>query len=141
MIRRSGKMTLTFNPEKYKQLLNQYQPKLIRTEAENEQALMVIEDLMHRPLRTPEEDELYDLLSFLVEKFEAEFYQPGSASSPISILQFLMEQRNIKVDEINKILNNELNWDELIEKTIAITPEQAQQLSNFFGVDFRLFLE
>ncbi|CCQ70249.1 hypothetical protein CWATWH0402_443, partial [Crocosphaera watsonii WH 0402] len=67
-------MTLTFNQDKYKQLLTQYQPKLIRTEAENEEALLVIEDLMNRPQRTPEEDELYELLVFLVEKFETEFY-------------------------------------------------------------------
>lgn len=51
-------MTLTFNREKYKELLTAYLPKLIKTEAENEQALGIMEDLMHRK-RTPEEYELY----------------------------------------------------------------------------------
>ena len=32
-------MTLTFNPEKYKELLARHLPKVIRTEAENEKAL------------------------------------------------------------------------------------------------------
>ena len=41
-------MTLTFNPEKYKELLTAYLPKIIKTEAENEQALVIVEDLMHR---------------------------------------------------------------------------------------------
>ena len=31
-------MTLTFNPEKYKEVLSEYQPKLIKTEIENERA-------------------------------------------------------------------------------------------------------
>ena len=32
-------MTLTFNPDKYKELLTVYLPKVIKTESENEQAL------------------------------------------------------------------------------------------------------
>ncbi|WP_199313911.1 transcriptional regulator [Planktothrix sp. FACHB-1365] len=67
-------MTLTFNPDKYKELLSQYQPKIIRTEAENEKALAIVEELMHRPDRTPEEDELYELLIVLIERFEQEYY-------------------------------------------------------------------
>ncbi|MFM5887191.1 MAG: hypothetical protein ACKPFD_01695 [Dolichospermum sp.] len=54
-------MTLTFNPEKYKQLLTAYLPRVIKTEAENEQALAIAEDLMHKE-RTNEENELYQLL-------------------------------------------------------------------------------
>ncbi|XZO02762.1 MAG: response regulator [Microcoleus sp.] len=34
-----------------------YQPKIIRNEAENEKALVMVEELMHRGDRTPEEDE------------------------------------------------------------------------------------
>jgi hypothetical protein len=73
-IRKSGRMTFTFNPNKYSELLAQYQPKLIRTEAENEQALVIAENLMHRSSRSPEEDELYDLLITLIEKFEQEYW-------------------------------------------------------------------
>jgi HTH-type transcriptional regulator/antitoxin HigA len=32
--------------------------------------LAIAEELMHRPDRSPEEDELYDLLIVLIEKFE-----------------------------------------------------------------------
>ncbi|MEY2977840.1 MAG: hypothetical protein RLZZ435_1979, partial [Cyanobacteriota bacterium] len=69
-------MTVTFNSSKYTKLLAQYQPKLIRTEADNDRALEIIEELMNRPDRSPEEDELYELLIVLIEKFEQEFYQP-----------------------------------------------------------------
>lgn len=47
-------MPLTFNPNKYGELLSRYQPKLIRTEVENEQALAIAEELMHRPNRSME---------------------------------------------------------------------------------------
>jgi len=65
-IRSSGKMMLTFNPERYKDLLSEYQPKLIRTEVENEQALVMVEKLIHLASRTPEQQELYELLIVLV---------------------------------------------------------------------------
>ncbi|BAZ88139.1 hypothetical protein [Dolichospermum compactum] len=38
-------MTLTFNSDKYKELLTAYLPKDIRTEAENEQAL--VDDILN----------------------------------------------------------------------------------------------
>ncbi|MFK0734068.1 MAG: hypothetical protein ACFKPT_18945 [Gloeotrichia echinulata GP01] len=71
---------MTFNSDKYKELLCQYPPKLIRNEAENEQALAIVEELMHRSNRSPEEDELYELLIILIEKFEEEYYSPGNWS-------------------------------------------------------------
>lgn len=68
-------MTLTFNPEKYKELLFNYQPKIIRTEVENEKALAIIEELMYKKDRTPDDEELYELLIILIEKFEQEYYR------------------------------------------------------------------
>jgi hypothetical protein len=65
-IRRNKKMPLTFNPEKYKELLFNYQPKIIRTEVENEKALAIVEEPMHRKDRTLEEEELYELLIILI---------------------------------------------------------------------------
>jgi len=47
-------MTLTFNPDRYIDLLSEYQPKLIKTGDENEKALAMVEKLMHLPSRTPE---------------------------------------------------------------------------------------
>ncbi|MDZ8105359.1 MAG: hypothetical protein RM338_06985 [Nostoc sp. DedQUE12a] len=64
-------MTRTFNPESYAKLLAEYQPKIITTEEENEQAMAVDKPLCvyalaltldHRPNRTPEEEMLLDLL-------------------------------------------------------------------------------
>lgn len=43
---------------------------VIRTKAENKRALAIVEELMHRPDRSPEESELSDLLIVLIEKFD-----------------------------------------------------------------------
>ena len=101
-------MTLTFNEKKYQALLVTYVPKTIKTEEDNEQALKIIEELMHKK-RTPEEDELYQLLITLIEKFEQEYYQINSSinNNSNSILEFLLEQSGkSKVDLIN-LFNSE----------------------------------
>lgn len=135
-------MTLTFNSDKYKQLLEKekYQPKLIKTEAENEQALKIIEELMHKQNRTPEEDELYQLLIILVEKFEQEYYNCGQESTPHSLLLLLMEQKGIKQIDLVGIIGSKEVVSEVVNGTININQAQAKTLAQFFCVDARLFI-
>lgn len=133
-------MTLTFNPEKYSELLVKYQPKLIRTEAENEKALAIVEQLMHRYNRTPEENELYELLITLIEKFEGEFYEPGNASSAHSMLLFLMEQKQVKSQDLVSIFGSQYIVAEMVEGKRNISEEEAIALGAFFGIDASLFV-
>ncbi|MEG4284729.1 transcriptional regulator [Microcoleus sp. A006_D1] len=132
-------MTLIFNPDKYTELLSQYQPKIIRTEAENEKALAIVEELMHRRDRTPEEDELYELLIALIEKFEQEYYAPGVTATPNSLLLFLMEQRSLKPADLVGIVGSEEGVYALVNGEREIGKEQAVILGSFFYVEPSLF--
>jgi HTH-type transcriptional regulator / antitoxin HigA len=131
-------MTLTFNPEKYKDLLIQHQPKLIQTEAENERALAVVEGLMHRRDRTPEEDALYQLLIALIEKFEQSHYSPPS-TSPQSMLLFLMEQRQLVPNDLIEVLGSATTVTAVMTGDVPIDPQQAKSLGRLFQVDPELF--
>jgi HTH-type transcriptional regulator / antitoxin HigA len=133
-------MTLTFNPNKYSELLSQYQPKLIRTEAENDQALAISEELMHRPNRSLEENELYDLLITLIEKFEQEYYLPGAGSTPHSMLLFLMEQRNLQASDLSEVFGSEEIAADTIAHQAELSKGQIKALGLFFQVDPGLFL-
>jgi HTH-type transcriptional regulator / antitoxin HigA len=133
-------MTLTFNSDKYRELLIKYQPKLIRTEEENERALATVEELMHRPNRSLEENELYDLLITLIEKFEREFYSPGKASTPHSMVAFLMEQQNIKPEDLVGIIGDEEVVAEVLKGKRVMTQEQAKTIGKMFKVDPSLFM-
>jgi HTH-type transcriptional regulator / antitoxin HigA len=74
MTRMSGKMTRTFDAKSYTELLVSYQPKPIATEAENQQAIALAQELEHRSPRTVEEELFLELLLVLIEKFEEENY-------------------------------------------------------------------
>ncbi|MEH2195893.1 MAG: hypothetical protein V7K98_25075 [Nostoc sp.] len=133
-------MTLTFNPDKYKKLLTAYLPKLIKSEAENAQALGIVEDLMHRQ-RTPEEEELYQLLITLIEKFEKEYYQPDQHNNPGSMLLFMLEQSERSRDDLVAVLGTEHLVDNILNGQEKINTEQARKLGEFFHVESSLFME
>ncbi|MEH2387784.1 MAG: hypothetical protein V7K14_18790 [Nostoc sp.] len=133
-------MTLTFNPEKYKELLTAYLPKLIKIEAENEQALGIVEDLMHRE-RTPEEDELYQLLITLIEKFEQEYYQASQQNNPVSMLLFILEESERNRDDLVTVLGTEDLVDNILNGQEKINTEQSRKLGEFFHVESSLFME
>ncbi len=133
-------MTLTFNPEKYTELLVKYQPKLIKTEEENEKALALVEELMHRPNRTPEENELYELLITLIEKFEEDNYSPDQPTTPHSMLIFLMEQKGIKQSDLVGIIGSKGVVSEVVNGKREISKAQAKVLGELFHVDAGLFI-
>jgi HTH-type transcriptional regulator / antitoxin HigA len=133
-------MTLTFDPDRYGALLSQYQPKLIKTEAENEQALRVIEELMHRSDLSSEETALYELLVILIEKFEQTYYSPGAASTPLSMLMFLMEQRDLQPQALVEVLGTEATVERIMQGEQDLSVTQAKALGRFFQVDASVFV-
>lgn len=133
-------MTLTFNPDKYKELLTAYLPKLIKTEVENEQALAIVEDLMHRK-RTPEENEIYQLLITLIEKFEQEHYQLNQQNKPESMLLFLLEESDKNREDLVAVLGTEDIVNNIFNGQEKINAEQARKLGEFFHVESSLFME
>jgi len=133
-------MTLIFNSQKYRELLVEYQPKIIRTEEENEKALAIVEKLMHQQSRSLEEDELYDLLITLIDKFEKEYYSPGNSSTPRSMLLFLMEQRDIKQSNLVGVIGSKGIVSEVVNGKQEISKAQAKALGDFFQVDAGVFI-
>jgi HTH-type transcriptional regulator / antitoxin HigA len=119
--------------------LSQYQPKIIRNEADNEKALAIVEELMHRRDRTPEENELYELLIALIEKFEQEYYAPGITATPHSILLFLMEQRKLEPADLVGVIGSETRVYEVVNGEGDIGKELALILGSFFHVEPSLF--
>jgi HTH-type transcriptional regulator / antitoxin HigA len=81
-----------------------------------------------------------------IEKFEQDYYQPGSRSTPQSMLRFLMEQRNVAVADLVAVLGSEQVVADVMGDRCApgvrneISPSQTQALGKFFQVDPGLFI-
>ncbi|WP_375477124.1 type II toxin-antitoxin system HigA family antitoxin [uncultured Nostoc sp.] len=131
-------MTLTFNRETYASLLAKYQPKVIKTDEENEQAIALAEELSHRVNRTLEESALLDLLIALIEKYEDEHY-PMAESTIHSMFLHLIDAQSVKEADLVAILGSKEVVSQVMSGKQEITQEMAKVLGNFFHVDSSLF--
>ena len=139
MTKIGGRMTLTINPEFYTELLARYQPKVIETEAENEQMIQLAQELEHKQNRSLEDETMLELLIALIEKFEAENY-PIPEGTPHSMLLHLMEENNLKQESLVGIIGSRGVVSEVCNGKRSLSKAQARALAKFFGVDVGLFI-
>lgn len=111
----------------------------LRECAENEKALAIVEELMHRSDRSPEEDELYELLITLIEKFEQDYYQPSSTTNPKSMLLFLLEQRGLTTQDLIRLLGSEAIVEDLMNGVQSAYQQQSILLGKLFNIDPSIF--
>ena len=132
-------MPLTFNSNNYTNLLVKYQPKVIKTEVENERAIALAEELEHNLHRTPEEEALLELLVILVEKFEEEHYSIPQ-QTPHSMLLHLIEDNDLKQEDLVGVLGSRGVVSEVVNGKRGISKSQAKALAAFFNVEVGLFI-
>jgi HTH-type transcriptional regulator / antitoxin HigA len=139
MTKTTGNMTHIINSTISGELLLHYQPRIIKTESENERFLGVVEELLARPDLSPEEDVLLELLIKLIEDFEEKSYQLN-VSTPRSRLLHLMDARSLQPSDLVELLGASDTVTEVINGESEINSEQAKVLGDFFHVDPQLFL-
>ena len=122
----------------YRKLLSQTLPHFIHTELENERCVAVLESLHDRGHLTPEEEQLSQLLTLLVEDFENRHYQFKNAS-PIEIIRELMEANGLKQADMIDIFGTPSVISEVLRGKRALSKAHIQNLSARFHVSPELF--
>jgi HTH-type transcriptional regulator / antitoxin HigA len=135
----SGKMTQTINLKVYSQLVAEVTPKVIETEAEYEQFLAVAERLTFKQDQTPEESALYDLVTMLVETYEAQHYTIDE-SSPVEILLHIIESSGIDSADLVEIFGSSDTLTQVLAGQKPINTSQAQALAERFKLSPQIFL-
>src|SRR5262245_5679481 len=104
-IEKSGKMTAKFNQKKYGELLLNILPQVIEDDAEYERLLAIVEPMFSRQKMSPEERKLFSLLVKLIQDYE-DHRHPIEDVEPHEMLQYLMEQRDLKQKDIVPIFGS-----------------------------------
>ncbi|MFO5529338.1 MAG: type II toxin-antitoxin system HigA family antitoxin [Cuspidothrix sp.] len=120
------------NPERYP-----YQPRIIKTEEENDHFLAIAEDLLSRPHLTPEEN---TLLVRLIEEFENQHYSINASTLHSRILH-LLEAQDLEVSDLVPIFGSIELVDKVINGDVDVTKKQSEMLGNLFHFDASLFIE
>ena len=132
-------MTQTIDLKVYSQLVAEVIPKLIETEDEYDRFLAVAERLTFKQEQTPEESALYDLVTMLVETYEAQHY-PIERSSPVEVLEHIIESSGIDRSELVGMFGSDESLDRVLAGQDLINSTQAQALAQRFKLSPQIFL-
>ena len=135
-------MTLIFDREQYVGLLTKYQPKIIDTKEEYQQALAVVEHFVFKKERTPEELALYDLAIMLVKDYESKICPTDDwrTQSPAEMLQYLLQASGRKQSDLVGVIGSSGVVSEVVNGKRAISKLQAKKLGVMFQVSPSLFI-
>ena len=128
------------NPNKYGKLLTETLPTIIKTEAENDRAILIVENLLAKGDKLSfEENALLELLGKLIADFEEKFYQPRDAS-PQEVLIELMNALGLKQKDLAEVFGSKSRVSEVLSGKREITKTQAKAIANFFNLSPELFI-
>ena len=131
--------TAVIDEKRYGKLLLRILPRPIQTEKENQRAVALLEELDLREDLSPEEEQLAELLTLLIEDFEERRYAMQPAP-PLEMLEVLMEDRGLRHKDIWPVFGNKGLASEVLNGKRAISKAQAKKLAEYFHVPVELFI-
>jgi HTH-type transcriptional regulator/antitoxin HigA len=123
----------------YSALLVRFPPRVIRSEEQNEGYIQALYELeQNQNTWSPEEAELADLLTLLIENYEEKRYNLPK-SSPLEMLQFLREQHGLKQKDLVDVFGTPSIVSEVLNGKRELSKEHIRRLSARFHVSPELF--
>src|ERR1700675_2431291 len=131
--------TSIWTKKTYGKLLGRTLPRVLRTDDECERLTNELERLDERERLSPEESELAELLTVLIDEYEERRY-PIRKASPRQTLQHLMEARKLTQKDLWKVFGSKGITSEVFHGKRSISKAQARKLAEFFHVNFEVFI-
>jgi HTH-type transcriptional regulator/antitoxin HigA len=127
----------TANPI-YGKLLAKALPRVIQSEQENDRYMETLLALEQKDTLTPEQKDLADLLTLLIEDFEEKHYQLPKAS-PLEAISFLMDQHGLKQKDLVDVFGTPSIVSEVLSGKRDLNKDHISRLSKRFRVSPELF--
>ncbi len=133
-------MSATAVRSEYSALLSRTMPAVIRSEAENQRYISMLEELDTKGNRmTAAERRMAELLTLLIEDFEEKHYAL-KASEPVDVLNELMNSNNLKQKDMLDVFSTPSIVSEVLSGKRQLTTEHIRRLSRRFQVSPEVFI-
>lgn len=113
-------------------------PRLIQNDKELAEYTSELFKLTAKAETTPEEDAAIDLLTLLIEHYEAERY-PIPKADPVTVLRFLMESHSLGQKDLVRELGVESTVSLVLRKKRRLNVNHIAKLSKRFKVSPAVF--
>lgn len=131
--------TIDLDEKTYGRLLGRTLPRVLHTDEECERLTNELMRFDEREDLSPEETELAELLTVLIDEYEERRY-PIRKASPQQTLQHLMEARRLTQKDLWKLFGSKGITSEVFHGKRSISKAQAKKLAAFFHVSAELFI-
>jgi HTH-type transcriptional regulator / antitoxin HigA len=133
-------MSATAVRSEYAALLSSTLPAVIRSEAENERYIALLEELDGKGGKmTAAERRMAELLTLLIEDFEDKHYAL-KASSPLNVLNELISANGLKQKDLLDVFGTPSIVSEVLHGKRQLTTEHIRRLSRRFHVSPEVFI-
>jgi HTH-type transcriptional regulator/antitoxin HigA len=132
-------MSATAARSEYASLLTTTLPAVIRSEAENDRHIAMLEELDRKGSRmSTAERRMAELLTLLIEDFEDKHYAL-KAASPIEVLNELMLANHLKQKDLVDVFGTPSIASEVLSGKRKLNTEHIRKLSRRFRVSPEVF--
>jgi HTH-type transcriptional regulator / antitoxin HigA len=131
--------TINVDERTYGRLLERTLPRVIRSDEECERLTGELMGLDEQKNSSPEEKELAELLTVLIEEYEGRRC-PIRKASPQLTLRHLMEAGGLTQKDLWKTFGSKGITSEVFHRKRSISKVQAKKLAEFFHVSVELFI-
>jgi HTH-type transcriptional regulator/antitoxin HigA len=113
-------------------------PHLIRSEEALAAYTKTLFRLTSKTRTTRGEDEAIDLLTLLIEKYEADRY-PVPAADPLTVLRFLMDSHGLRQKDLAGVFGGEGNVSQVLAGKRELNKDHIAKLAAWFNVSPAVF--
>jgi HTH-type transcriptional regulator/antitoxin HigA len=131
-------MSASASRSEYASLLTTTLPGVIRSEAENERHIAMLEELDRKGRMSASERRMAELLTLLIEDFEERHYAL-KAASPIEVLSELMLANNLRQKDLLDVFGTPSIASEVLSGKRKLNAEHIRRLSRRFKVSPEVF--
>jgi HTH-type transcriptional regulator / antitoxin HigA len=128
-------------PTTFAELVAAHPPRPIGDDVDLRNAEEVVERLAVLPSRTKDQEDYLEVLSTLIERYEAEHYPiDTSGITPIERLKFLMEQHDMNASDLGRLLGDRTLGPKILSGDRELSKANIIRLAQRFGVNPGMFI-
>ena len=128
-----------FNRRKYALMLSESTPRVIDTPEELERASRLVEPLLARRERTPEEEAFLALMLKLIDDYQTS-HPAFPPMKPNELLQALMEEQGLRQADLLDVFGTRSRVSDAVRGKRGISKEQAKKLGSRFCLSPSAFI-
>jgi len=113
--------------------------KLIKTEADYQNALERLEVIFDAKIGTPESDEA-DILGLLIDEYEKKYY-PIEAPDPIEAIKIRMEEMHLRQVDLISEIGGKSRVSEILNRKRKLTVEMIRNLAIRLNLSAELLIK